>query len=141
MSIAGVWVGTWRQSWPSADVARPLRFLLAQHAWWSVRGSVSFGPGEAGPRLHVRGTCFLGDLSISLEPHQEMPSVPSIGAHQNPSAHFPDRFTGRAHEKHGLSGTWRTLTFWMVGKRRRTVPVVLAEGTWSLQRIASSDRL
>ncbi len=143
-------MGVYQQTWPSAAEPLPLRLWLSQSFWISVRGTVQFGAAKGGdPAAPVRGRYFLGRLSISRDLRALVPGTVEQPTSTLPEAkdsagppisrrapQFPSHFECRVQGSEELSGTWRTITTWMVGTKRRLVPVVLAEGTWTVQRMA-----
>ena len=150
MTIEGSWKGAFQQIWPSAKDPLPLSFELRQTILGSVRGAVRFmGTTAEEPSAPIKGRHFFRSLSISRDMHtylparpaptQAEPTDPNASASSHPAPDWPTEFNGRILSAGELSGTWRTMTTWMVGNRRRKVPVVLAHGTWTARRIAQPD--
>ena len=143
-------MGVYQQTWPSAAEPLLLRLRLSQSFWGSVRGTIHFGAAIGGdPGTPVRGRYLLSRVSISRDLHAPVPATveeltftrrepaDSAAPPVSPRApEFPSHFECRLEDSEELSGTWRTITTWMVGTNRKIVPVVLAEGTWTVRRTA-----
>jgi len=100
-----------------------------------VRGTVTVssegGKEVTGPFI---GRNVLGKLFLSIDFRNLPPPTQHEPSAGGPSPQLPSEIKGRDSPPDRLSGTWRTMTRWMVGPSRRIVPVVLAEGTWSVSR-------
>jgi hypothetical protein len=117
-----------------AAEAVSIRLRLSLSFWGRVRGTVSVGSTQ-GEELtaEVLGRSLLGQLSLSIDDRPSMSASVDQTRNNNP-LRLPSRFEGRHRTPDELGGSWRTMTIWMVGPRRQLVPVVLAEGTWVVQR-------
>ena len=137
MRVDGSWSGTWEQTWPSATERLPFQLHLHQSFLGRVRGTVTTSSvGGSQVSWPFVGRNLLGRLSLSMDMRSPTQHLPTAGVPLPPP---PSVIECHEFLQEGLLGTWRTMTRWMVGPSRRIVPVVLAEGTWSVHRATSAQ--
>jgi hypothetical protein len=88
VSVEGSWLGTYRQTWPSAGEPVPIRLRLSQSFWGRVRGTVTAGPPqETYLTVEAFGRSLLGKVSLTLDYRTSVPS-----SFAPPKADGPFRF-------------------------------------------------